>query len=258
MPGARRARRARTGASRRARSARIAELTGGSRGRARRRRAPAARPRAGRGQPADPRVRPIRAARGRRPRRGGGPGRSTGRAGCSTCRSPIGLGHAARDVAIVDELRRQRPGRPGRLAGPAPGHRGARPARRARAPGVGGPGQRVARTSTARPASTTCTRSRRDPPDGRDPGRQLHGLRRPGRAEPYDLWVGDEAWELDYFLHENPELKTAAYAWLTDFVGWLPMGRTAAEAGADRRLQRRDGRADRALPAAAGPGDLRR
>jgi len=26
---------------------------------------------------------------------------------------------------------------------------------------------------------------------------------------PYDLWIGDEAWGLDYFLHENPELKTA-------------------------------------------------
>ena len=43
------------------------------------------------------------------------------------------------------------------------------------------------------------------------------------RDEPYDLWIGDEAWELDYYLHENPELKTAAYVWLTDFVGWLPM-----------------------------------
>ncbi len=41
--------------------------------------------------------------------------------------------------------------------------------------------------------------------------------------EQYDLWIGDEAWELDYYLHENPELKSAAYAWLTDFVGWLPM-----------------------------------
>jgi predicted glycosyltransferase len=39
----------------------------------------------------------------------------------------------------------------------------------------------------------------------------------------YDLWIGDEAWELDYYLHENPELKRAAYAWITDFVGWLPM-----------------------------------
>ena len=22
--------------------------------------------------------------------------------------------------------------------------------------------------------------------------------------EPYDLWIGDEAWEVDYYLHENP------------------------------------------------------
>ena len=41
--------------------------------------------------------------------------------------------------------------------------------------------------------------------------------------EPFDLWVGDEAWDVDYFLHENPELKRAPYAWMTDFVGWLPM-----------------------------------
>ncbi|GAA3201472.1 hypothetical protein GCM10017690_04870 [Microbacterium terregens] len=39
----------------------------------------------------------------------------------------------------------------------------------------------------------------------------------------YDLVIGDEAWEVDYFLHENPELKRFAFAWMTDFVGWLPM-----------------------------------
>ena len=43
------------------------------------------------------------------------------------------------------------------------------------------------------------------------------------REEDYDLWIGDESWELDYYLHENPEQKRAAYAWFTDFVGWLPM-----------------------------------
>ena len=43
------------------------------------------------------------------------------------------------------------------------------------------------------------------------------------RDEDYDLWIGDESWDLDYYLHENPEQKRAAYAWLTDFVGWLPM-----------------------------------
>ena len=52
------------------------------------------------------------------------------------------------------------------------------------------------------------------------------------RDEPYDLWIGDEAWELDYFLHENPELKTASYAWLSDFVGWLPTD----SGGADEAL----------------------
>ena len=43
------------------------------------------------------------------------------------------------------------------------------------------------------------------------------------RDEQYDLWIGDEAWELDYYLHENPEQKRTPYVWLTDFVGWLPM-----------------------------------
>ena len=41
--------------------------------------------------------------------------------------------------------------------------------------------------------------------------------------EDYDLWVGDEGWDLDYFLHENPELKRAPYCFLTDFIGVLPM-----------------------------------
>jgi predicted glycosyltransferase len=39
----------------------------------------------------------------------------------------------------------------------------------------------------------------------------------------YDLVVGDEAWDIDHYLHENPELKRTAFAWMTDFVGWLPM-----------------------------------
>jgi pimeloyl-ACP methyl ester carboxylesterase/predicted glycosyltransferase len=52
----------------------------------------------------------------------------------------------------------------------------------------------------------------------------------------YDLVIGDEAWELDHYLHENPERKRTAYAWLTDFVGWLPMpdgGQPEAELAAD-------------------------
>jgi pimeloyl-ACP methyl ester carboxylesterase/UDP:flavonoid glycosyltransferase YjiC (YdhE family) len=47
------------------------------------------------------------------------------------------------------------------------------------------------------------------------------------RDTTYDLWIGDEAWEVDYFLHENPELKMAPYVFLTDFLGWLPIDRTS-------------------------------
>ena len=43
------------------------------------------------------------------------------------------------------------------------------------------------------------------------------------REGHYDLVVGDEAWDVDHFLHENPELKRFAFAWMTDFVGMLPM-----------------------------------
>jgi predicted glycosyltransferase len=42
------------------------------------------------------------------------------------------------------------------------------------------------------------------------------------RDAAYDLWIADEGWDIDYYLHENPQLKTAPYVWLTDFVGWLP------------------------------------
>ena len=43
------------------------------------------------------------------------------------------------------------------------------------------------------------------------------------RESPYDLWVGDESWEVDHFLHENPERKIAPFAFLTDVVGFLPV-----------------------------------
>lgn len=39
----------------------------------------------------------------------------------------------------------------------------------------------------------------------------------------YDCWIGDEAWDLDHHLHENPERKTAPYVFLTDFIGMLPI-----------------------------------
>lgn len=48
-------------------------------------------------------------------------------------------------------------------------------------------------------------------------------------AEPVDLLVADGAWGIDHHLHENPELKRFAYAWLTDAIGWVP------ESDADER-----------------------
>jgi pimeloyl-ACP methyl ester carboxylesterase/UDP:flavonoid glycosyltransferase YjiC (YdhE family) len=42
------------------------------------------------------------------------------------------------------------------------------------------------------------------------------------RDTSYDLWAGDECWEVDYFLHENPERKIAPYVFMTDVIGFLP------------------------------------
>ena len=39
----------------------------------------------------------------------------------------------------------------------------------------------------------------------------------------YDIVIADEAWDIDHYWHEHPELKKAKLAWLTDFVGYLPM-----------------------------------
>jgi predicted glycosyltransferase len=39
----------------------------------------------------------------------------------------------------------------------------------------------------------------------------------------YDLVIADEAWDIDHYWHEHPELKRAKLAWFTDFVGYLPM-----------------------------------
>jgi pimeloyl-ACP methyl ester carboxylesterase/predicted glycosyltransferase len=41
--------------------------------------------------------------------------------------------------------------------------------------------------------------------------------------EHFDLVIGDEAWDVDYFYHENPELKRQPFVFLTDFIGCLPV-----------------------------------
>jgi pimeloyl-ACP methyl ester carboxylesterase/predicted glycosyltransferase len=136
--------------------------------------------------------------------------------------SPIGLGHAQRDVAIADELRALRPDLEIEWLAQHP----VTTVLEAR-------GERI------HPASAQLA-SESGHIESESAEHDLHcfqALRRMDeillanfmvfhdltQAEDYDLWIGDESWELDYYLHENPELKSAAYAWLTDFVGWLPM-----------------------------------
>jgi pimeloyl-ACP methyl ester carboxylesterase len=72
-------------------------------------------------------------------------------------------------------------------------------------------------------------------------------------AEHYDLVIGDEAWDVDYHYHENPELKRQPFVFLTDFVGCLPM-----DGGGEREAHLCADRARGAFPARAGSGNLRR
>jgi pimeloyl-ACP methyl ester carboxylesterase/predicted glycosyltransferase len=136
--------------------------------------------------------------------------------------SPIGLGHAQRDAAIADELRKLRPDLEIDWLAQHP----VTAVLEAR-------GERV------HPASAHLA-NESGHIESESAEHDLHcfqAIRRMDeillanfmvfhdlvRDEDYDLWIGDEAWELDYYLHENPEQKRAAYVWLTDFVGWLPM-----------------------------------
>jgi pimeloyl-ACP methyl ester carboxylesterase/predicted glycosyltransferase len=43
------------------------------------------------------------------------------------------------------------------------------------------------------------------------------------QQDDYDLVIADESWDVDHYWHEHPELKRAALAWFTDFVGFVPM-----------------------------------
>ena len=74
---------------------------------------------------------------------------------------------------------------------------------------------------------------------GRGPLRELHGVRRADGREPFDLVIAIGAEQIDRYLHEHPELKRFAYAWITDRVGWAVAGestcrwaRLAADANA--------------------------
>jgi pimeloyl-ACP methyl ester carboxylesterase/predicted glycosyltransferase len=136
--------------------------------------------------------------------------------------SPIGLGHAQRDVAIARELRRLHPDLQIDWLAQDPVTRVLE---------AGGERIHPASAELANESSHIESESAEHDLHCFQAWRRMDEILVNNfmvfhdvvEAETYDLWIGDEAWELDYFLHENPELKRAAYCWLTDFVGWLPM-----------------------------------
>jgi pimeloyl-ACP methyl ester carboxylesterase/predicted glycosyltransferase len=136
--------------------------------------------------------------------------------------SPIGLGHVRRDLAIAGELRRHHPDLQIKWLAQAP-VRGV----------LDAAGEHVHQGSD-------WLASESDHIDDECADHDLHAFQAIRRmdeilvnnfmvfndvveADEYDLVIGDEAWDVDYFLHENPRLKRFAFAWMTDFVGWLPM-----------------------------------
>ena len=142
--------------------------------------------------------------------------------------SPIGLGHAQRDVSIADELRKLHPDLEIDWLAQHPV-----------TAVLESRGERIHPMSAelaSESAHITAESSEHDL-------NAFQAIRRMDEillanfmvfldvveAGEYDLVVGDEAWDVDHFLHENPELKRTAFAWMTDFVGWLPM-----PAGGDR------------------------
>ena len=136
--------------------------------------------------------------------------------------SPIGLGHAQRDVAIADELRKLHPDleidwlaqHPVTTSSRHTANGSTRPA----------PGWRANRPTSRRSrAATSSMPSRRSGGWTRSSWRTSWSSTTSIEQGEYDLVIGDEAWDVDYYLHENPELKRTAFAWMTDFVGWLPM-----------------------------------
>ncbi|MCW2700143.1 MAG: alpha/beta fold hydrolase [Blastococcus sp.] len=154
--------------------------------------------------------------------------------------SPIGLGHVRRDLAIADELRRLHPDLQIDWLTQHPVTRV-----------LSDRGERVHPASAFLASETAHLESEAGEHD-------LHvfgAVRRMDEIlianfmvfadlveeEPYDLWIADEGWDVDGFLHDNPELKRTPYAWLTDFTGWLPM----ADGGAAEAALTADWNAER-------------
>ena len=136
--------------------------------------------------------------------------------------SPIGLGHARRDLAITQELRKLHPDLSVDWLSQDPVTRFL-----------------DANKETIHPASTMLANesSHIESESGEHDLNAFQALRNMDEIlianfmvfqevveqQDYDLVIADEAWDVDHYWHEHPELKKAQVAWFTDFVGWVPM-----------------------------------
>jgi predicted glycosyltransferase len=141
--------------------------------------------------------------------------------------SPIGLGHGRRDIAIARELRKLHPDLQVDWLAQDPVTRL-----------LDAHGERI-HPASARLASET---KHIELESGEHDLNAFQAIRRMDEVlitnfmvfqdavddGGYDLVIADEAWDIDHFWHEHPELKKAKLAWLTDFVGYVPMPENGA------------------------------
>ena len=172
--------------------------------------------------------------------------------------SPIGLGHAWRDVAIAEELRRLRPGLEIEWLAQDPVTHVLEACGETIHPAsqlLAGESAHIAAASVRARAAGLPGLAR----DGRDPRRELHALprRRPrGSLRPLDRRRGVGGRLLP---PREPRAQDGALL-LPDRLRRLAAAcpRAAARGRADGGLQRRDDRPDRALPRGSRPRALRR
>ncbi len=136
--------------------------------------------------------------------------------------SPIGLGHGRRDIAIAQELRKLQPGLEVDWLAQDPVTR-----------------LLMANGETIHPLSARLASESRhiEEESGEHDLNAFQAIRRMDElliknfmifqdaveGGDYDLVIADEAWDIDHYWHEHPELKKASLAWFTDFVGFVPM-----------------------------------
>ncbi|MEA2808061.1 MAG: hypothetical protein QOJ17_2202 [Rhodospirillaceae bacterium] len=136
--------------------------------------------------------------------------------------SPIGLGHGRRDIAIARELRKLHPGLEVDWLAQDPVTRL-----------LAANGERIHPLSALLASETRHIELE----SGEHDLHCFEALRRMDEVlianfmifqdavgeGGYDLVIADESWDIDQYWHEHPELKKAKLAWLTDFVGFVPM-----------------------------------